>query len=551
MSAAKLGLRPTPIVAAGLGLAMLAAALVPAVATGAPGTYTVMQCHALNRTTADAVFEDESAYWARNSCGGAQDDYAAKVTNTGNAQHGHSGRVSWSTRSPALGIVGVDVGAQLRRDRGHVSRLWMADRNLNEAAAFGTGSADAGSWQHYDWRTDERGARQFVASLSCERVTGCRESELAKTWVRNVRLTVADYLNPTFAGLSGSLLGTGWLRGIQVLHAFAGDSGSDLSSTVATVDGAELAAVNGNCDTIPGTGLAAQLWACGRELSLDTQPDTAQIPFHDGENALSICAFDFAGNRTCDERTVRVDNTSPQVVFASAQDTDDPELIRAPVSDATSGVSSGQILYRPLGESSWRPLNTGVVEGELQARIDSTIDPPGQYEFMAVASDIAGNIAQTTLREDGQPMVLTFPLKSGVELKAHLAGGASSVSIGYGKPSKVTGRLVDASGHPLGNEPVTVIEGFGEGALIDQRVRTVQTAAAIGASDSRPARHGRLPRRTEEVAATFRTTRRRGDSWSGPRQPSAFRATTSARGDASYSVARSRTSPREFPPAAS
>ena len=92
-----------------------------------------------------------------------------------------------------------------------------------------------------------------------------------------------------------------------------------------------------------------------------------------------------------------VDNAPPTVAFTTAQDPNDPELIRAPAADATSGISSGQIFYRPVGQTSWRPLDTRLQSGELRARIDSTIEPPGDYEFMAQASDVAGNSAQTTI----------------------------------------------------------------------------------------------------------------------------------------------------------
>ncbi len=455
--------------------AFLGAAFAPHTATAAPGTYTVLQCDALNRATPDAIFEDESGYWARNSCGGSQDDYGVKITNTGSVQHGRSGLARWSTRSPALGIVGVDVGAQLRRDRGHTSRLWMADRDLNEIASVGSGSGDASGWQHYAWNGDGQGARQFAASLSCERTEGCEQSELAKTWVRNLRLTVADFADPGFTALSGTLLGGGWIRGVQTLYAQAHDAGSGTELSEVSVNGAPLLSQSGSCDTVPGTPNAARVSVCEADLLLEANASTTQWPFRDGENGIVICVSDFAGNRTCDDRALRIDNTPPELAFASSQDPEDPELIRASVSDATSGVSSGQILYRSVGQANWRPLEAGVVGGELQARVDSTIDPPGEYEFMATATDVAGNASQTTLRADGEPMVLTFPLKSGVELQAHLAGGASTASIGYGKPTKVAGRIVDASGHPLQDQAITVVEHFGDGALIDRRVRTVQT----------------------------------------------------------------------------
>jgi hypothetical protein len=94
---------------------------------------------------------------------------------------------------------------------------------------------------------------------------------------------------------------------------------------------------------------------------------------------------------------------------------------------------------------------------------------------MAEATDVAGNVAQTTSRANGQPMTLTFPLKSTVKLNAYLAGGSSNETIGYGQPSKVSGRLRSASGQPLANQEITVTEYFGAGALIDRRVRVVHT----------------------------------------------------------------------------
>ena len=73
-------------------------------------------------------------------------------------------------------------------------------------------------------------------------------------------------------------------------------------------------------------------------------------------------------------------------------------------------------------------------------------------------------------------MRLTFPLKSGVKLNAHLApGGSRRMTVAYGQGAKVAGRLRDASGQPLAGQEVTVTEYFGAGALIDRRVRTVRT----------------------------------------------------------------------------
>ncbi len=455
---------------------VLFAAVAPATASAAGHTYSVLQCHALNRAHADSILEDAPAYASGAFCGDPANEHAIKVTSTDNAQRPRSGRVRWPTGSAHLALVSVRVQAKLRRHNGHEARLWMADRRRNEVARVARGGRGPGSYQHYTWDTRGHGQKQFIASLACQDGSGCPQSGLAQTRVRNVRLKVADYSDPAFTTLAGTLLGGGWLRGTATVRAQARDSGSGIGQLVVIVNGQRLADEEGSCDTIPGTSYAARFAVCADQGVLNDGPSTADEPFHDGQNSLSVCAVDFAGNRTCDRQTVQVDNTAPALTFRSAQDPDDPELVRAPVSDRTSGVGSGQIFYRPAGQTSWRPLDTRLRSGELQTRIDSTIDPPGSYEFMAQASDAAGNVVQTTTRADGQPMTLAFPLKSRVKLSAHLASGVTSrMTIGYGHRSKVHGRLVDASGRPLAHQELNVIERFPDGALIDRRVRSVET----------------------------------------------------------------------------
>jgi hypothetical protein len=447
----------------------------PSPALAAGRTYTVLQCHPLNRSHHDAVLEDASPYAARSFCGDPQNDYAVKVTSTGRARHGSFGRVRWPTDSSDLGIVSVAVRAKLRRDNGHAARLWLADRRLNEVTRIAGGDDGATAYRRYRWHANGPGPRQFVASLSCERAHGCRQSQAAKTWIRDIRLKVADYSDPVLTTVDGTLLGAQWVRGHRDLQIQTRDSGSGALRLTVSVNRTRLASKQGDCDALPSTTYAARFSVCPEEAMVIDTPNTGVAPFHDGFNRLSICAVDFAGNRTCQEHTVRVDHTPPAISFAP-QNASDPELIRAPVQDPTSGVRSGQIMYRPAGQGSWRSLDTRLQDGMLRARVDSVRNPPGQYEFMAKASDVAGNVGQTTRRGDGQPMVLTFPLKSGVELSAHLVpGGASRLTVGYGHRSKVAGRLRDAAGEPLAGQLVTVTEHFGAGALIDRRVRTVRT----------------------------------------------------------------------------
>jgi 5-hydroxyisourate hydrolase-like protein (transthyretin family) len=99
-------------------------------------------------------------------------------------------------------------------------------------------------------------------------------------------------------------------------------------------------------------------------------------------------------------------------------------------------------------------------------------------------------------------MILRFPLKSGVSLSGHLKSGSSHTTVDYGRTSRASGVLTDAAGKPLPNQPVTVTEYFGEGALIDRRIRTVTTDAQGRWKERLPGGPSR------NVSATYAGTRR-------------------------------------------
>ncbi len=226
---------------------------------------------------------------------------------------------------------------------------------------------------------------------------------------------------------------------------------------------------------------------------------TGAYPFVNGSNTVEICAEDFAGNRpACTARTVSVDNAPPALAFADTQSRDDPELVTAGVAEAHSGVAAGAIDYRAVGADSWRPLETAISSDELRARVESSALQPGDYEFRAEATDVAGNRGETTRRADGSAMVLTFPLRQFVDLAASLEpGGARTRTVRYGTGSEASGRLLDSAGEPLAGEEIVVDEYFGAGALIDRRTRFVRTDSAGRWSSPIPAGPSR------EVSASF------------------------------------------------
>jgi hypothetical protein len=467
-----------PMTAAGRGLFAVAAVLAmlgTAASAGAAGrTYTVVQCDPLNRGHADALLQATGAYEANAFCSDADHEYAIQIKNVADTTQGKFGRVRWIAPDHTA-IVGVDIDAKLRRDNGERARVYTADEELRPTHVIASGGTGDTHFQGYTWSGPPQA--QLVADLECDQSDGCHQSSLAKTWVRDVRLTLVDYEDPTLDYLAGSLFDAGWQRGTQSLHAGASDLGAGLRQLVVAVNSSEIAESSGPCQTIPGTSYAGLLRACDpAPLAVDVVADTPTTPYHDGENLASVCAIDFARNRICQSQVVRVDNTPPNVAFENLQDPDDPELVRVSVVDATSGLGSGTIYLRPAGTSGWQPLATELQGGELATRVDSAAYPPGQYEFLTTVNDVAGNTASTTQRQNGQPMVLTLPLKSGVLLDARLEpGGGSKLRLPYGDDAKVAGRLTDAAGQPLADKEITVDEYFGSGALIDHRVRAVQT----------------------------------------------------------------------------
>jgi hypothetical protein len=262
------------------------------------------------------------------------------------------------------------------------------------------------------------------------------------------------------------------------LVADAADSGAGMYQLVGYVNGVEIGRADGRCNTGNlGWNLSPSLWPCRPELDAVTLPvSTATAPFVDGPNTVITYAVDYAANAKIATGTVYVDNARPRAAFTAEFQPDDPELITADVADVHSGVAGAQMYYRAVGAESWQPLETRLSEGQARTHVDSSGVPRGQYEFRLTVRDVAGNEFETTLREDGSPMRLDFPLRSAVELRTSLgAGGSSGQTVPYGTSSQVHGRLVDAHGNPLAGQEILVVDHFDNGALFPRAERSVVT----------------------------------------------------------------------------
>ncbi len=311
--------------------------------------------------------------------------------------------------------------------------------------------------------------------LYCAPAGGCSASSAAHAFVRNVSIELTDVDDPSLR-VDGGLIAGGWKRGSEKLAAASADAGSGIRYLDALINGVGLSApVSIQCN---GQTPRYTIYAppCGGG-GMDITPSTAAHPFHNGSNTVQVVTKDFAGNTTWSPQfTVLVDNRSPDLAFAPAQDPDDPELIRASIFDGHSGLASARMFIRRVGDGDWQPIDSRIAGHEVQARVDSAALPAGEYEFKAEAIDVAGNKVETTQRANGRPMRLTFPLREIVELNAHLGGGGSKgQTVPYGTDASVKGRLVDATGRAIADKKVLVVEHFGDGALIRERPTTVTT----------------------------------------------------------------------------
>lgn len=477
-------------------IVVAAVALAAAPRAGA-GVYKVAQCHWLEGIEHPNVggrwveITGNATYPVNDQgCHQGSTDWAIRINNNGPAPALKEGRVTW-TAPPGTVLAGVAVQGKLRRELGHKARLELYDDH-GARTVLARGSQGPTGFVQFGYPPSKPPQRRFVAKLICDLGSGrrCDPSVHAKTWVRNVRLDVRDPSPPRLGGgIQGSLFAgpvDSWVRGTRTVNVRASDVGGGLRQLGVQVNGRPVpgGTATFNCDLL-SNGWARTMVPCpvGDPQQLAVSLDTTKPPFHEGRNKVRICARDygvFSSNQACwstesSSRKLRVDNTAPSVAFANAQDPNDPELIHALVGDRHSGVRSGKIQYRPAGRAEWRDLGTTLEDGVIRARVDSVSQPAGNYEFRAVVTDRAGNLTWTTRRGNGSEMVLTFPLRSEARLRASLPDGAKRQSVSYRKKSKVTGRLTTAEGEPLAGEPVTVTERFDDGALIDTRVREVET----------------------------------------------------------------------------
>jgi len=225
---------------------------------------------------------------------------------------------------------------------------------------------------------------------------------------------------------------------------------------------------------------------------------------------------------------LRFDDVPPALAFAVSDEAEIPEQIRAAVTDAHSGPGAGTISYRRLGVDDWTELpakllaDGGAGKATLVARTPELA--PGTYVFRADAVDGAGNSASTTLRADGTQMAVRkvppavaparpatpgrsltpakpAPPRGKTRLFARLRGGhgrGSSLTVPFGAPALLSGRLTRADGAGIAGRRLRVVARPSHGALAPNATATVATGERGGFELRLP------PGPSRRVSVTFR-----------------------------------------------
>ncbi len=233
-----------------------------------------------------------------------------------------------------------------------------------------------------------------------------------------------------------------------------------------------------------------------------------------GTYTLQLWLRDEAGNEDPGSAVtvpLRFDDVRPQVAFSTEAS---ERQVMADVADAHSGPAPGHLYYRRVDVAGWTELPTHLVPGNAPGKAHLVAPMPdlgyGTFVFRAEALDAAGNVASTILRSDGTQMAIRreppppvakakplpaphappAPTNGGSSqprgksrLFARLRGGhgrGESLTVPFGAPALVSGRLTRADGAGLGGRRIRVVSHPSRGALVPASTQVVETGEQGG-----------------------------------------------------------------------
>ncbi|HEU5253058.1 MAG TPA: hypothetical protein VFU16_07010 [Solirubrobacterales bacterium] len=216
-----------------------------------------------------------------------------------------------------------------------------------------------------------------------------------------------------------------------------------------------------------------------------------------GSYSLALWLRDEAGNEAAGSPAIvplRLDDVAPRLAFAGESG---EGQLKAAVVDAHSGPAEGRLLYRRIDSERWIELPTRLVRGAEGADLVAPMPELGfgTFVFRAEAADAAGNAAATTLRADGTQMAIRrvpppHVSRGKSRLFARLRGGhgrGDSLTVPFGAPALLSGRLTRADGAGLGDRELRIVSRPSRGALLPTAVERVRTGEQGGFQLSLPA----------------------------------------------------------------
>jgi hypothetical protein len=244
-----------------------------------------------------------------------------------------------------------------------------------------------------------------------------------------------------------------------------------------------------------------------------------------GTFALQLWLRDEAGNETASSAVtvpLRLDDVRPQVAFSTEAS---EQQVMADIADEHSGPAGGHLYYRRVDAADWTELPTRLVAADVASKAHLVAPMPelgyGTFVFRAEAIDGAGNSTTTILRADGTQMAIrreppppvakakplpapaasAAPPKAKARLFARLRGGhgrGDSLTVPFGAPALVSGRLTRADGAGLDSRRIRVVSHPSHGALAPASSQVVQTGKQGGFELRLP------PGPSRRITVTFR-----------------------------------------------
>jgi hypothetical protein len=166
----------------------------------------------------------------------------------------------------------------------------------------------------FGWRANG-GTDRLVARLACARLRAdCARTDSPKIYIKRARFHLFDTAVPALPGMGGALLSAPVQRGIQGLIVSARDVGSGVRRLLVRVNGRPFEIDVLDCQVDGERQLALSLSPCPNAGGSTFPIDTRLAAFHEGQNAITSCADDYADaspHERCAQRRIRVDNDCP------------------------------------------------------------------------------------------------------------------------------------------------------------------------------------------------------------------------------------------------